>query len=42
MKTYSFKNALELAKFIKANIKDELEQEQLMLKGVRNNYTITL
>jgi hypothetical protein len=35
-----FTNAMELAKWIKANIVDELKQEQLMLQGVRNNYTI--
>jgi hypothetical protein len=42
MKTLVFKNAFELAKWIKSNIADELRQEQLMLKGVRNNYTITV
>jgi hypothetical protein len=42
MKTLVFKNAFELAKWIKSNITNELEQEQIMLKGIRNNYTITL
>ena len=42
MKKLTFKNAFELAKWIKSNISDELQQEQVMLKGVRNNYTITI
>jgi hypothetical protein len=42
MKTYSFKNAFELSKWINSNIKNELQQEQLMLQGIRNNYTIIL
>lgn len=42
MKTLIFKNAFELAKWIKSNIVNELQQEQLMLKGIRNNYTITI
>lgn len=42
MKRLTFKNAFELAKWIKNNISDELQQEQIMLNGVRNNYTITV
>ena len=41
MKQIIFKNAFELATWIKANVANELEQEQLMLKGIRNNYTLT-
>lgn len=41
MKQIIFKNAFELATWIKTNIVNELEQEQLMLKGIRNNYTLT-
>jgi hypothetical protein len=42
MKKIAFKNAFELAKWIKNNISDELQQEQIMLNGVRNNYTIII
>lgn len=43
----TFKNAIELAKWIKSNVDDELLQEQLMLQGVRHKqvngtYTISL
>jgi hypothetical protein len=37
----TFKNAFELAAWIKANIKDD-QQEFLMLEGVRNSYTIRI
>lgn len=40
--TKTFNNAYELAIWIKANISDAFRQEQLMLQGVRNNYTITI
>ena len=36
----SFKNAYELATWIKLNIKCEFKQEQVMLQGIRNNYCI--
>jgi hypothetical protein len=42
MKRLTFKNAFELATWIKNNISDELQQEQIMLNGVRNNYTIII
>lgn len=42
MKKLTFKNAFELATWIKSNILDKLQQEQLMLQGVRNNYKITI
>jgi hypothetical protein len=42
MKVLKFKNAIELAKWIKANISDPLKSEQKMLEGVRNNYSIKL
>jgi hypothetical protein len=38
----TFNNAIELAKWINANISNPLRQEQLMLQGIRNNYTIIL
>lgn len=41
MKKIIFKNAFELANWIKSNIVNELKQEELMLKGIRNNYTLT-
>lgn len=42
MKTLSFNSPFELATWIKSNISCELEQEKLMLQGIRNSYTITV
>jgi hypothetical protein len=42
MKKLTFKNAFELATWIKNNIYDELQKEQIMLNVVRNNYTIII
>lgn len=41
-KKLKFQDAYELASWINKNISCPLKQEQLMLKGIRNNYEITL
>lgn len=38
----SFKNALELAKWINTNISCPFKQEKLMIQGIKNNYTINI